>query len=263
MKNPIGSIPEKFGLKVIKSRRFADIKKKANAYDEWNPERDWTLLSRMPIETACQISKLLKKSKSQIRQDLFVLAESNLKKNGFFVEFGATNGIDLSNSYLLEKEFQWKGILAEPAKCWHDQLKDNRSAHIETDCVWKTTGSSLSFNEVTAPELSTVKDFNDTDFHSKSREKGKTYEVKTISLNDLLEKHQAPNIIDYLSIDTEGSEFEILSRLDFNKFTFRIITCEHNFTEMRNKIHALLTSHGYTRKHEDLSMFDDWYVLHK
>ena len=55
-------------------------------------------------------------SRSQIGQDLFVLNELKFKKNGYFVEFGATNGIDWSNSCILEKEFGWNGIVAEPAR---------------------------------------------------------------------------------------------------------------------------------------------------
>ena len=74
-----------------------------------------------------RIASLLQKSKSQLRQDLFVLGVTNFKQNGFFCEFGATNGVDLSNTYLLEKEFNWSGILAEPAKIWHSDLQRNRS----------------------------------------------------------------------------------------------------------------------------------------
>ena len=136
----------------------------------------------------------------------------------------------------------------------------NRSASIEDHCVWKSSGSTLTFNEVELPELSTVDAFSGVDQHAQFRERGTTYEVSTISLNDLLAKHGAPEQIDYLSIDTEGSEFEILQHLDFGRYSFRVITCEHNFTPMREKLHELLTGHGYARRHEDLSKFDDWYV---
>ena len=43
-------------------------------------------------------------------------------------------------------------------------------------------------------------------------------------------------------------------------FTFKIITCEHNFTKNRIKIFNLLTQKGYVRKFENLSQFDDWYI---
>ena len=85
--------------------------------------------------------------------------------------------------------------------------------------------------------------------------------MSTISLLDMLEKYDAPAHIDYLSIDTEGSEFEILSAFDFTRHSFSVITCEHNYTSNREKIHGLLSEHGYTRIMTDVSQFDDWYIL--
>ena len=82
----------------------------------------------------------------------------------------------------------------------------------------------------------------------------------TISLNDLLSKHNAPHIIGYLSIDTEGSEYDVICTLDFEKYSFKVITIEHNYGPKRQMIHELLTNHGYTRKFIGLSKFDDWYV---
>ena len=205
---------------------------------------------------------LLNKSKSQLRQDLFVLSECNYKKNGFFVEFGASNGVDLSNTFLLETEFLWTGILAEPAKAWRNELHKNRpNASIETLCVWKDSNSLLTFNETEIPELSTIEAFSDSDRHVKARKKSKKkYDVQTISLTDLLKKNNAPKRIDYLSIDTEGSEFEILNAFDFEEFSIDIITVEHNDTDQRELIFELLTYKGYTRKFSEISDFDDWYV---
>ena len=68
----------------------------------------------------------LKESQSQIRQDLFVLNELDFKKFGFFVDFGATDGIGFNNSFLLEEKYNWQGILAEPSKKWHKDLFLNR-----------------------------------------------------------------------------------------------------------------------------------------
>jgi len=201
------------------------------------------------------------KSKSQLRQDLFVLTETQLKKGGYFVEFGATDGINLSNSYLLETEFSWRGILAEPGRVWREELSRNRpNSKIETSCVWKDSNSILLFNEVDAPELSTIDFYSEIDEHIHHRKQGKKYRVQTISLLDLLEKFKAPRHIEYLSIDTEGSEFEILNAFDFNEYNFDVITVEHNYTENREKIFDLLSSKGYVRKYEHLSLFDDWYT---
>jgi FkbM family methyltransferase len=221
---------------------------------------DIDVLMTLPQYHSSQLLQLLKKSNSQLRQDLFVLSELNFKKNGFFVEFGATNGIDLSNTYLLEKEFGWNGILAEPAKIWHKNLKSNRAANIETKCVWSESHSILNFNQVDFAELSTINHFSSLDSHKEARKSGSVYEVETISLNDLLSNFDAPSKIDYLSIDTEGSEFEILKDFHFHKYQFSVITCEHNFTPMREKIYSLLTQNGYVRKYPHLSQFDDWYI---
>ena len=204
---------------------------------------------------------LLSKSKSQLRQDLFVLSETKYKRGGYFVEFGATNGIDLSNTYLLETEFSWKGILAEPANVWRLKLHENRpNAFISTQCIWSHSNSLLTFNETDYPEISTLDIFSNNDRHINTRQAGKKYEVQTISLNDLLRKYQAPKYIDYLSIDTEGSEYEILSAFNFSEYTIGIITVEHNNTPKREMIFTLLASQGYKRKYESISNFDDWYV---
>lgn len=203
----------------------------------------------------------LDSSKAQLSQDLFVLSQVGMKTGGFFVEFGATDGVTLSNTYLLESEFQWNGILAEPAAYWHGALKSSRKCVIETNCVWRKSDEVLTFNEVSSvKELSTIQSYSSADFHAEARKKRRCYTVKTISLSDLLDKSAAPKVIDYLSIDTEGSEYEILSAFNFEKYQFRVITCEHNFAPQRDLILALLSRHGYQRKFEQCSEFDDWYV---
>ena len=223
------------------------------------------LLSLFDKKFLIDYFKNLRFSKSQLRQDLFVLSELRFKENGFFVEFGATNGVDFSNTHILETKFNWNGLLAEPAQIWHSALKENRSVAIETDCVWRKTGEILLFNEVQDEkhngEFSTIDSFTNLDMHTKSRNSASNkYEVKTISLQDMLKKHNAPKQIDYLSIDTEGSEFEILSSFNFDEYDIKIITCEHNYTSMRKKIYSLLTKNGYERKYNKYSLFDDWYV---
>jgi len=220
---------------------------------------DARLLLSLPKKNLVKGFLVLTKSKAQLRQDLMVLSSLNFKRDGFFVEFGATNGVDLSNSFLLEKNYGWKGILAEPAKIWHSSLTKNRTSHIELDCVWSESNASIVFNEVSEPEISTISLFNELDEHSEKRKLGLSYQVNTISLHDLLKKYDAPFEIDFLSIDTEGSEYEILKAFDFSTYNIKIICCEHNFTPMRNKINALLSASGYERRYEECSMIDDWF----
>lgn len=217
-------------------------------------------LKSLDPESAALVLPYLDDSRAQLHQDLFAYAMSRGKSGGYFVEFGATNGEELSNTWLLEKRLGWRGILAEPARVWHNALRSYRSAVIETDCVWKTTGDELEFLEVSAAVLSTVAEHGDGDLHSARRKNATTYKVRTVSLNDMLARHGAPRDIDFLSVDTEGSEYDILAAFDFTRHRFGCIAVEHNFTENRARIHALLTKNGYRRVLEQASQFDDWYV---
>jgi FkbM family methyltransferase len=221
---------------------------------------DFAFLSALPRSQAGELLELLGESQAQLRQDLFVLSELGFKRNGFFVEFGAASGRELSNTWLLEKRFGWNGILAEPAPCWHRVLAENRTCAIDHDCVWKNTGETLQFLEADDAEISTLAAHQTSDAHAAFRQSARSYTVRTISLLDLLSKHGAPAEMDYLSIDTEGSELEILEAFDFDRYRFRVITCEHNHTAAREKIHSLFTAAGYVRKYQEISQFDDWYV---
>jgi FkbM family methyltransferase len=200
------------------------------------------------------------RSNSQLFQDLFVLHTLGEKRGGYFVEFGAADGVFLSNTLLLERDYGWSGIAAEPSARWRDALKANRKCVVDERCVWNVTGETLTFSETPDAEFSTLSQFKAADHIDRSA--AKDYQVQTVSLNDLLSEHRAPAVMDYLSIDTEGSEPIVLKSLDFGKWSFRVITVEHNFvTSARKEIHALLTSKGYRRALADISRWDDWYVL--
>jgi len=242
-------------------RDYARIGQSLEKYLNDRTKADLEFLRALDFSHYEETALMFDKPKSQLRQDLFVLQELNYKRGGYFVEFGATNGIDLSNTYLLETDFAWRGILAEPASVWHEKLRTNRpTAIIETSCVWKDSDSSLSFNETTDPELSTIEVFSENDHHRVSRRDGLVYSVQSISLRDMLDKHNAPHHIDYLSIDTEGSEFEILNAFDFDLYSFGVITVEHNYEPQRELIFELLTRNGYSRRNKHVSFWDDWYI---
>jgi len=201
------------------------------------------------------------RSHAQFFQDLLVLYLLRGKREGFFVEFGATNGVELSNSLLLERDYGWRGILAEPGRTWHAELVENRKATIDHRCVWSKTGETLLFNETPAAELSTIESFSELDYARDGRRDGKRYQVETVSLNDLLAAHNAPRRIDYLSVDTEGSELEILNHFDFSRHEVSVMTIEHNYVdENRRKMRQLMRRNGFANIFEPLSGVDDWYV---
>jgi FkbM family methyltransferase len=197
-------------------------------------------------------------SRSQLGQDLWVLKKLDWIRNGYFVEFGATDGVLLNNSWLLEKYFGWNGICAEPNPRFLKNLKINRQCDISDKCVFSTTNQIVEF--VCADVYGGIKNFGNDDSHKDKRDayanNGQTIEVETISLVDLLKEHNAPLEIDYLSIDTEGSEFEILNAFDWESYSIKCITVEHNYTPMRKQIRELLTSKDYACEE---AKFDDWY----
>jgi FkbM family methyltransferase len=200
------------------------------------------------------------RSRSQFLQDMWVAYELQSRQNGFFVEFGGADGIKGSNSYFFERELGWNGIIAEPARVWQTALHNNRHCFVDDRCVWTRSGETLTFNQPPIAAHSTIDSYSESDIHADTRKEGHRYPVQTISLVDLLEFWRAPRRIDYLSIDTEGSEFDILSSFDFSAYDVRLITVEHNHTDKRQALFDLLTSKGYQRKFEALSNVDDWYV---
>jgi FkbM family methyltransferase len=206
---------------------------------------------------ALEALKLIGESKAQLRQDLLVLWLLDFKRNGVFIEFGATDGVDLSNTYLLEDKYGWSGILAEPALIWHEKLRVNRKCVIDLHAISSSSGELLDFFEAEDARFSV---FGQIGSAQKSIKYTRSYSVRTKSLFDLIEENNLPNIIDYISIDTEGSEFDILNSFNFHKYTFRVMTVEHSNTTEQEKVFKLLTSKGYTRILSDLSSFDDWFI---
>jgi FkbM family methyltransferase len=198
-------------------------------------------------------------SNADQHQDLWVLHETQRKTGGFFVEFGATDGLAGSNTLLLERKFGWRGILAEPNPVWHADLKRNRTAAVDHRCVFRRTGEHVKFAATEAAALATIDDFRTSDGHANSRANHCIMDVETVSLNDLLACHSAPRTIDYMSIDTEGSELAILEQFDFTRWDVRLFSVEHNLTAQEQAIDRLMAKHGYERRYASYSTIDGWY----
>ena len=199
-------------------------------------------------------------SYSQLDQDLYVLSVLNYKKNGYFIEIGASDGITLSNTYLLEKEYDWKGICVEPIPYRYNELITNRpNSYCCDSAIYNKSNIEVVFDIANNYDL--LSGINETISicHKEEVDANKSQIlVKTITFNDLLEKYNSPLFIDYLSLDTEGSELEILKSVNFNKYRFGIIDVEHNYQEdTRNKIRELLLINGYKYMREN--SWDDCY----
>ena len=193
---------------------------------------------------------------SQLGQDVHALALFERDVEPYFVDIGAHDGITLSNTYLLEKN-GWKGLCIEANPRLYSILKSNRGAGSTClqEAVFSETGKVFSFRE--ADLLGGITDYMSSYLeHTKN---AKTFEVTTRSLNDILLKNNAPTYIQFLSIDTEGSELEILRGIDFETYSFGLISLEHNFEEpRRTEMECFLKQKGYGKLREN--HWDDDYV---
>lgn len=205
--------------------------------------------------------------KSQLYQDVFASFVVGSEFSKTFLEFGATDGINLSNSYMLEVLLNWKGVLSEPSPQWHTELKKNRpNTKIITDCIWSQSKKKLDFFVSDVGVLSSLNDFKESDKNSmpgntSARIKsGKTISVKTISLNHVIEREFKLKAPSYISVDTEGSEYEILKVFNFKKFRPIVFTIEHNFTDLQIKIDELMKANDYVRVFKQITLFDAWYI---
>lgn len=181
-------------------------------------------------------------AKSQLEQDIHVLHEIYKgKRNGYFVEIGAYDGIEYSNTYLMEKDYEWKGLLIECNPRWIPSIYQHRDAVFMPYAAYKEDNQILQFYD-TGHGLSGLVETNS----HLSATTAPIIPVLTKKLTTMLDNAHAPNFIEFLSIDTEGSEHEILLHHYFDKYLFGYICVEHNHIfENRLKIRLLLESKGY------------------
>ena len=192
-------------------------------------------------------------SKSQLRQDIFVLFVLNFKKKGFFIEIGAADGVHCSNTYLMEKYLSWNGILVEPLNIYNEKLLNNRDSIIDNSIMW-------SENNINKKIYYNDKDILKSSIYDTKKKEKNFVEKKTSRLDTLLAKYKINHPIDYCSIDIEGAEVELLNGFDF-KTHINVISIEHNYdTQKRKKIYEILKQNKFQRVGESFSMYDDYYI---
>jgi len=175
---------------------------------------------------------------------------------GYYADIGAHDGRSFSNTFHLEKD-GWNGLLVEPVLPTYFRLLQIRSLTSnyfanaacvsflnESKNLLMSYGDLMSF----APEISTV----DADewrngakqFLNRNETITDTW-VPAKTLNVILGEAESPNYIDFLSIDVEGAEYDVISGIDFTKYTFGLICLETYKPEI---ILEFMKTHGYTSK---------------
>lgn len=198
--------------------------------------------------------------KSQAGQDKFIYeCFFQNKKDGFFLDIGAHDGMSFSNTYFFEKDLGWKGICFEPLPHLFAKLKECRDCVCINACVSSQEGTVPFLHLDSCDEmLSGMCGTYDgrqlqivmNDIASLGGE-CKVLQLPSVNINKVLKEHQVTHV-DFLSLDTEGSELEILKSIDFSQVTIDVITVENNFSE--SHVQEFLEARGYmliTRLHVD------------
>jgi hypothetical protein len=209
-----------------------------------------------------KITKKHKYLKSQFHQDEIVLSLLNEKSNGYFIELGAADGVEFSNTYYLEKMLDWKGLLIEPNPNFYKDLQNNRTCSISNKLCWSIPNLEVDF--LLNNNMSGIVNDNSGYWVKENLSKDKI-QLKTHLLQDILEEHNAPNYIDFLSLDVDGAEYEILKSFSFDRYNIELICVEHNSlydgTDKKNLIKSLLIENNYDLIKE--TIHDDFYMLKK
>jgi hypothetical protein len=199
-------------------------------------------------------------------QDLFVLDVLDGQSGGFFLDSGASNGVRGSNTKLLESSLGWTGICIEPNAEMFAELVRNRTCLCLNCCLYDKDGP-VEFLEAARVYGGIIDEYHTRHLDYARRMarsfvgpgdqvSGTPKEARTI--RSVLLECRAPSVIDYWSLDTEGSELAILQSFPFDEFAFRVLTVEHNYLPSREQIRVLLQSRGY-RRIRSLGI-DDCYV---
>ncbi len=182
------------------------------------------------------VSHRLSLNLSQAGQDMWVYGEVfNERRNGYFVDIGAHDGVFLSNTYLLERRYGWSGICVEANPVNFERLRRQRRAVCVNACL-----DSVEQDVAFAPRgvmggiVSPTTDI-------RAAASGETISLRTRTLENVLREHRAPHEIDYLSIDIEGAEERVLGDFAFDAYSFTCITIERPSANLQE----VLGHHGY------------------
>ena len=185
---------------------------------------------------------------SESEQDKWAVEEVyKYKRNGYFIELGAGNGRRQSCTMCLEKDLDWQGICIEPNPRFHNKLRKLRNCIVDTSLIFSESGKTVTFHP--RGYMSGIDGFINSRAEvlaEKYEEKFDSIELETSTLEEVLDKHDAPQFIDIMTLDTEGSEYEIMKHFPFNKYIFGLIFVEIS-PDTIDQVVELFVSKGYIK----------------
>lgn len=201
---------------------------------------------------------------SQFKQDSYL--ETNIfkgYKNGIYVDVGAHDGVSLNNTLYFEKNNNWTGINIEPIKKVFDNLVSNRPNDINLNCAVCNNDGETEFlcNTGYTEMLSGIKNTFDSRhlqrLQHENRQMGSTTEVIKVNTKKLETICNENNIshINYLSIDVEGAEFEVIKSINFDKVFIDVIGFENNYDDTSVPVVKYLEDKNFVVIHKSLDIF--------
>lgn len=186
-------------------------------------------------------------------QDAFVVEYFGGRRGGFFLDSGASDGRSGSNSKMLEESFGWSGICVEPNDELFAAMAAHRRCHTLNCCLYDRDGE-VDFLEAARVFGGIVEAYDpghlDYARHMIAARWPRDVGAGPVSkpartIRGILDAVRAPRVIDYWSLDTEGSELALLQSFPFGDYRFELLTVEHNFTPDRHRIRSYLATRGY------------------
>ena len=174
-------------------------------------------------------------------------------RNGFYVELGANDGTTYSNTLYFEKNKDWRGVLIEPIPHNYLNCLDNRSENNLIFCgacvsfEYKERFVEIAYSNMMSSAIGLESDVVAPKAHAElgqqfisGSNKVFTFGAIAITLTELLLRSRAPKYIDFLSLDVEGAEIEVLKGVDHSEFRFKYMCIEcRDITKLINYLNPL------------------------
>jgi len=162
---------------------------------------------------------------SQEGEDRILLRIFENTENGFYVDIGAHHPKRFSNTYIFYKK-GWKGINVDAMAGSMIKFNRLRPKDINIEAAISDEHSEINYYSFKEAALNTIDERSATELQ-KNNELIDIIKTKTRRLSEILDKHLPPNqTINFLTIDVEGVDFNVLKSNNWNKYKPNYIIVE-------------------------------------